>query len=512
MLKKLKIIRVAVSLLFLLCITFLFLDISHRLDPDFFTGVLWFQFLPSLLEFIDIPSVVTGGFIVVVLLTLLFGRVYCSALCPLGALQDIMIWLRNKFDRNKFKYKKPHTILRYSILAITATAFFSGSLLLLNLLDPFSGFGRIASDLARPVYIMFNNLLAGVFESSGSEYFYYVDIIPAALEILVFPVALLLLTGWLSVRYGRLYCNTVCPVGAILGLLSKVSLFRIAFDKSACTSCGACERKCKAQCIDSENRELDFSRCVGCFNCFRACPSNGFRYEAVFHDRKTPATVITTDTYRRRLITGTAGLFLASAGLRAEGRARACNVRRYPVSPPGSESIEHFTANCLACHLCVSACPTFVLQPSFLSYGISGIMQPVMDFSAGFCNYECNVCGTICPSGAIFPLTVKEKIVVQTGRAKFVKSNCVVVTDGTDCGACSEHCPTKAVRMEPYGNLVIPVVNEKQCVGCGACEHICPTTPNKAIYVEGNPIHLTAEPPRFEKLDYDVDYKEDFPF
>jgi formate hydrogenlyase subunit 6/NADH:ubiquinone oxidoreductase subunit I len=190
--------------------------------------------------------------------------------------------------------------------------------------------------------------------------------------------------------------------------------------------------------------------------------------------------------------------------------------RTSPVSPPGSRSIEHFTSRCTACHLCVSACPSRVLAPSFLDYGVSGMMQPQMDFHAAHCNFDCTVCSNICPSGAILPLTKDQKRQTQMGVAHFVKENCVVYTDNTNCGACSEHCPTKAVHMVPYLNangrkLVIPEVNEKICVGCGGCEHACPTRPYKAIWVDGNPVHKVAEKPIIEELKQ-PEPTEDFPF
>jgi ferredoxin len=145
-------------------------------------------------------------------------------------------------------------------------------------------------------------------------------------------------------------------------------------------------------------------------------------------------------------------------------------------------------------------------------YGLKGILQPRMDYITSFCNYECKLCGDVCPTGAILPLLLEEKKLTQLGKAKFVKENCVVETQKTDCGACSEHCPTKAVQMMPYWrNLTIPEVTEDICVGCGACEYACPTDP-KSIYVEGNPTHQQAKEPRQEKLDVDIDYKEEFPF
>jgi ferredoxin len=513
-LKHLKKIRIVVSLLFFACCTVLFLDISHKLAPEFFDATLYLQFIPSFIKFTVVTDIAAVGFVIIILVTLLFGRVYCSTVCPLGTIQDIFSWVTRKFRKKKrYKYKKPHNILRYSILALTAIVFVLGSMLLVNLLDPFSNFGRIFSDLARPVYISANNLLALIFESFDIYFFYFVDVIAADWEILLFPIAVLGVVGWFSIKYGRLYCNSICPVGALLGLISKLSLYKIKFDEKACTSCGACERVCKSECIESNEHELDFSRCVSCFNCFKACPAGGFKYEYSFGKKKeVEKLLVQIDTYRRNLILASTTFTLSTLGIQGEGKAKVPVKKHFPVVPPGSKSVEHFTTNCTACHLCISACPTFVLQPGFLTYGIAGIMQPKMDYAKNFCNYECNVCSNICPSGAILPLTKKQKVSVQMGKARFIKDNCVVFSDGTDCGACAEHCPTKAVKMEPYGKIFQPVINEKTCVGCGACEYICPTKPNKAIYVDGNAVHLKAEAPKFEKLDYKVDYKEDFPF
>jgi len=152
-----------------------------------------------------------------------------------------------------------------------------------------------------------------------------------------------------------------------------------------------------------------------------------------------------------------------------------------------------------------------VLQPSLLEYGFSGMMQPFMDFDANFCNYECTRCTEICPNGAILPLTVEEKLVTQIGIVRFEERNCIVVIDETSCGACSEHCPTKAVRMVPYkGELTIPEITPEICIGCGACEYACPVTPHKAIVVDGLVEHAIAQKPEEEELEGKP--LDDFPF
>lgn len=261
---------------------------------------------------------------------------------------------------------------------------------------------------------------------------------------------------------------------------------------------------------------MDVSRCVDCFNCIDACPENGIGLKYSFASKSTAKH---TNSDRRkffvRTFTGVASLSLISNAARSQGLYSNKGLtplnRKHHASPPGSVSHEHFNTICTGCSLCVTACPTRVLQPAFLEYGIGGMMQPYMDFSAGLCNFDCVKCSEVCPAGAILKLSPEQKIVTQVGVAKFIKANCIVETEKTDCGACSEHCPTKAVNMVPYvNNLLIPEVKEEICVGCGACEYACPVEPFKSIYVDGHTVHKQAEKPAEEEIE--VNMEEDFPF
>jgi ferredoxin len=135
-----------------------------------------------------------------------------------------------------------------------------------------------------------------------------------------------------------------------------------------------------------------------------------------------------------------------------------------------------------------------------------------MDYKTSFCNQECIICGQVCPTGAILPLTIYEKKLTQIGKTNFIKENCIVETEGTECGACSEHCPTKAVQMVPYKKLHLPEIKNEYCIGCGACEFACPVKPYKAIFVDGNEIHQIAEKKVEGKILEKVDLKSDFPF
>lgn len=513
----LKKLRVLISLVFLLLITFLFIDFKNILPPTVYDGILFFQFVPSILKFINVLSIAALGFIVVLVLTFLFGRVYCSFLCPLGVLQDVIHFFTNRLKKSKIhRFRKAQNILRFSILGLTIIFLLFGSIFLLNLLDPYSVFGKMTSNLLRPVYYLVNNLMADILESMGSYALYPVKLKSYSWVSFGFSSSVLGLIVWLVYKYGRLYCNTVCPVGALLGLVSKFSIFKIKLNESLCNSCGACGSKCKAQCIDTKNKKVDFTRCVGCLNCLTACPSNG----VVFTQRpkKTELKAVKVENKRRDFIKSSALVPLGIMGLSKDGFSEELKngmipvKKEYHVIPPGALSISHYTNHCTACHLCVSACPTKVIQPSLLELGWTNMMQPYMDFHTNFCNFECVICSEVCPTGAIKLIKQEEKKLTQLGISKFIKENCVVYTDETDCGACSEHCPTKAVNMVFYkGKLTIPEVTEDICIGCGACEYACPTTP-KSIYVDGNPIHKLADKPPEEKLENVRSPEDNFPF
>lgn len=525
--KQLKPLRVGVSVTVFLLVTALFLDFDSIIAPSFTRGLLHLQFVPSLLQFSRTAALSAAGCIVILVLTMFFGRVYCSTICPLGTLQDAIGFMaRRRRKPRRFQCTQPKNFLRYAILALTVLLLLTGSGLLLNLLDPFSSFGRILSNLIRPGVLALNNLAAGALEHFG---LYTISrkqwAVVAPLSVGV-ALLTLLFVGFLAARHGRLYCNTVCPVGALLGLLSRRAFVQVRMHPASCTTCRRCEHVCKAGCIDLAEMTVDNSRCVACYNCLAVCPTGAIQLGNSWQARHGSTKTASGPDQRRRDFICHSGIYLLGlTGLVEPPKALTIQSRptktpeavTCPVSPPGSISIARFTAICTACHLCVSSCPSRVLAPSFLEFGLSGIMQPRMNFHAAHCNYECTICMDICPTGALLPLTVEEKKRTQTGVAKFIKENCVVYTDNTTCGACSEHCPTKAVNMVPYANplhkpLVIPEVNTDYCIGCGGCEHACPTRPYKAIFVDGHPEHKLAKEPVVKKIEEKADSKEAFPF
>jgi len=518
-LAHLKKIRIGVSLLFFLLFGIVYLDLSGNISPKLSPVIVYLQFIPSVLKFLSLLSISALGFLVVIVLTLLFGRVYCSSICPMGTLQDIISYFSKAINKKRsFRKTGEFRILRYSILAITIIIFLSGSMILLNLLDPFSNSGKIFTNLIRPILIQINNLTAYALTRLNIYWLYPVEVRGFSLTAIGISLFIIGSIGIMAFTKGRLFCNTICPVGTLLGLISRYSVFKIGIDKNSCISCNLCEKVCKSGCIDKKEKVIHFDRCVSCYNCFDACASGGITYRNhVVKEKRIKK--FRTDDKRREFISKTMlyiiGLSTISLGqikIIPKKLSKIAILKKNTVSPPGSRSISHFTGKCTACHLCVSSCPSQVLQPSLWEYGFAGILQPFMNYKDSYCTLDCVLCGQVCPTGAILPLTLEKKKLTQIGKVNFIKANCIVETEGTECGACSEHCPTKAVQMVPYKNLHLPEIQNEFCIGCGACEFACPVRPYKAIYVDGNPIHQTAKKKTEQKLEQKVDYKSDFPF
>lgn len=505
MYKLLKRTRVWLSLLFLVLITLNFLFFANR-ETQFFFVLLKFQFVPSLL------GAVTGSalvFIFLVILTLLFGRVYCSTICPLGTLQDIITKTGNLFKSKKnrrFKFDRPYNWLRYSILTIVGALFIFGITLPLAYLDPYSNYGRISSEILSRSEQLIHNGFSQIFPENVSFMNYSVFVAGSFIFALLFLLVIVILSAF----RGRLYCNTICPVGSFLGLISKLSFFKPVVNNN-CNHCMACVQKCKSQCIDVENQGVDETRCVACLNCMQACKRGAISYK--FSWKRTIlkrilkeddiANLEKIDSKERRRAIIAIGLMGTALAARAVnfGPIPSAKPKITGIAPPGAQSIEHLKKNCTACHACIAACPNRIISPATNEYGLDGILLPVLSYKEQFCGYECNICTQVCPNGALVSMSVEEKQLCQIGKAKFSLESCIVYTDRTDCGACNEHCPTKAITMVPYRDygLYIPKLNQNICIGCGGCEYICPATPVKAIIVYGNEVHDVAQKPSLDE-------------
>lgn len=484
-------IRIALACMFWLGITALFLD---------FTGTVhaWLGWMAKV-QFI--PAVLALNFAVVaalVALTFVFGRIYCSVICPLGVMQDAFARLGRlgRRNRNRYSFSKALTWLRIAALVVFAALLVAGLAAFAAYLEPYSIYGRIVASFLTPVWTWANNILADVAEHYGSYAFYSVDLWMRGAVTLVPAGIMLAVVGALAWRNGRTYCNAVCPVGTLLGFISRHSIFRPVIDTTKCNGCGLCARRCKGACIDSKAHAIDYSRCVACMDCIDNCRQGAISYSRRRFGKKT-ADAGLPDAGRRAFVIG-AATAAATAAVSAQkakvdgGLAiladRKVPVRTTPVLPPGAVGIAHFTRHCTACQLCVSVCPNGVLRPSS---DPSRLMQPECSYERGYCRPECTRCSEVCPAGAIRHVTVEEKTAIQTGHAVWLRDNCVVLADGVSCGACARHCPAGAITMihsdpEDDASPEIPMVNPERCIGCGKCENLCPARPFSAIYVEGN--------------------------
>ena len=405
----------------------------------------------------------------------------------------------------------------------------AGFLSLAALIAPYSAFGRIASNLFAPVWAAGNNLLALLCEHFDSYAFYSTEIVFKGLGVFAVALATLAVVAVLAWRGGRAYCNTVCPVGTVLGFFAKFALFKPVIDVSKCNSCGLCGRNCKAQCINSKAHTIDYSRCVDCFDCIGNCRRSAISYSARFgRTRAASDSAKAADKPKANAAdpnagaskksefsgggfsgaNGRRGFFAALISLAGAGVADAAQEktvdggltpikkrnrpeRTCAITPPGSRSAANLAQKCTACQLCVSACPSHIIRASGR---LSNFMQPELSYERGYCAVDCVECSKVCPAGAILPITPAEKSSLQIGRAVWHSKRCVVNTDNLQCDNCFRQCPSGAITMvakDPKNpsSLKVPVVDEARCIGCGACENLCPARPLAAVCVEGISSH-----------------------
>lgn len=497
-------IRITLAAIMMIGITWLFLD---------FTGTAhhWLSWMPKLQL---LEALLAGSVLIVVaitILTLVLGRIYCSVICPLGILQDIIGWFGKRAKKNRYTYSKAISWLRYTMLAVLIVAHATGLAVLVQMLAPYSAFGRIATNLLQPIYQASNNVLAAIAEHYDSYAFYHSEIWLRSMSSLVIAAVMLIVLALLAWRNGRTWCNTICPVGTLLSLVSRFSLLKINFDKEKCKNCSLCTKNCKAACIDFKTHTVDTSRCVVCGDCIESCKFGALKYRgkgqgargeriAQVDDKLQQEKPLTSDNSRRAFLISTALLTTAALAQKkekmmdgglAEIQNKVAPERQTPLVPPGSFSLKNMQHNCTGCQLCISECPNQVLRPSG---DLLHLMQPVMSYERGYCRPECNRCSEVCPAGAIKPIKKDDKASTQIGHAVWIKKNCIPLTDGVECGNCARHCPTGAIEMVPSNpddeeSAYVPAVNEARCIGCGACEYLCPARPFSAIYVEGHEVH-----------------------
>lgn len=416
--KALKYLRFVIALIVLSAVVLLFSG------KDYPVRILDVQFTAALQRAVLDGTVFAAClFAGIVVLTLLFGRIYCSTLCPLGLAQELFGML----FRRKIPVRKSNPF-KYVLAALVFGVLIGGSAAAARYIDPYTLFGSAAS---------------GAYLGIG-----------AAAVLALF------------VAFGkRFFCVHICPVGAVLGVIAKHSVFQVGIDNRKCVSCGLCAAKCPTGSIDFKNKKVDNETCIKCFDCMGACRRGGIRFGRI------SAYPLAMNESRRKMLIGGVGLaafavlaFKSGAVVSQKIAAKVKNV----IVPAGARDAQRFANRCLNCNLCVQNCPMKILKKADSDYPAVHI-----DLTKSFCAFDCHKCGDVCPSGAIRRLSLSDKQRTQIGLASVDESKCV------KCGLCVMKCPKHAVKKERFEDF--PRFDSDLCIGCGACKTACPV---KAITVQ----------------------------
>lgn len=449
-----------------------------------------------------------GWGLLILLVTLLFGRVFCNWVCPMGTMLQFTGWLFNILkapDRIKSNRYRPMYFFKYSLLIIFILMAIGGSLQI-GLLDPIVIVYRTFAVFISPLvdHQIIDPLVDLTGNTVASDWLSAFKFAPGV-EERIFNGAIgvaIMFIFLLSMNFiiPRFFCRVLCPLGALLGVFSRFAIFRINRDVHKCTNCDLCLTRCEG--ASDPQGQLRLSECFACMNCIDDCPEDALSYRALGLDIKQ--VKVKPDISRRKVIyAGVLGL-LGAPLMRINATNKDNTFDPSLIRPPGSVEEDLFLAKCIKCDQCINACPTNVLQPAtFAEGGFSGLWTPVMKFNIGHCQLQCNLCSEVCPTGAIQKITVEEKLGVgpfnekgpiRLGTAFFDKGRCLPHAMQIPCVVCEEVCPTspKAIQTEDievkdaFGNIVTlnkPYVLPDLCIGCGICETECPVKDQKAVYV-----------------------------
>jgi MauM/NapG family ferredoxin protein len=411
--------------------------------------------------------------LVVIGLTLLFGRVFCGWICPLGTLQQLASWLFSPRSRRQSlvvnRYRRWYALKTYILAALLVGALA----------------GTLQTGLLDPLSLTARGLASGLWPAlpGGRP-------VPGGWLAALLLLAILVASRWIP----RVFCRGFCPLGALLGVFARFAIFRIHRTSDACNSCTLCAFACQG--ADEPLGSHRVGECHVCLNCLPGCPEGAMAYRVLPPLPRPPAE---PDLSRRYLFGSILGALAVAPLLRAAGGGRKA-ARARLIRPPGALAENEFLERCVKCSLCQQACPTGALQPAIAQAGAEGFWTPVLVPRRGWCEFACTRCGEVCPTGAIARLTAARKTgydgkpPVSIGTAFVDRGRCLPWAMGTPCIVCEEMCPTdpKAIWLEvvdePWRDgvprrLQRPRVDAARCVGCGICENKCPVGEDAAIRV-----------------------------
>jgi len=471
---------------------------SPWLPPELF---LWFDpFIGPVTMLVTrtwIPWFFLG--LIVFLSPLLVGRAFCGWVCPLGTTIDAGDHL---FAPRKDKTGRKYSSWKFKILAFLFVSALFGS----NLawwLDPMSilwrTFGAVIIPLlTTSVHGFFNTML----ELRLAEDLMY-DSFDALTRSLI-PVKPMIVHGAiltagifsgiliLSRISKRFWCRVLCPLGALLGIVSKFSPLQRLVKDETCTDCSLCRRDCKMGAINGDFVTTEKAECIFCMNCAEVCETKGTTFTF-----QPPQKMLSPLNVSRREFFGLAGTGLATAAL-LRINYNPENTPAHCIRPPGSVLETDFIDRCIRCNECVRICASTgaCLQPLYFESGLEGFFTPHADFQNGYCEYSCNLCGEICPTGAIQQLEIEEKKKWKMGLAIFDTDVCIPFRENENCLVCEEHCPTpeKAIWFEKKEyfdqksgqtrEVLYPKILNELCIGCGICQEKCPIEGVPGVYVK----------------------------
>ena len=449
-----------------------------------------------------------GWSLLVIAITFLFGRVFCNWACPFGTLHQFVGWLFNvksnssRIEQNRYVDAQ---YLKYAILVVFLVMSSMGALQI-GLLDPIVIMYRALTTVIAPASDMAVDQIASGLAQQGFSVT-FVDTLKFApgvgrrvfvgsFWVGLFFFSFVALNLWKP----RFFCRFLCPLGAMLGAISRFSLFRINRIVDRCTDCNLCLLRCEGA-ADPQS-QVRMAECFSCMNCIDDCPEDALKFSLFDLDqaqvKKEP------DVSRRRLLFASLAGVFSFPMLRNNGRATDENFSKDMIRPPGSVAEEEFLERCIKCDQCINACPTNVLQPATLSEGgIEAVWTPVLNFNIAHCQLKCTLCSEVCPTGAIRDITATEKLgvgefeeqgPVVLGTAFIDTSRCLPWANQIPCVVCEEVCPVapKAIQTwdeeakDVFGQTVVlnkPFIVPELCIGCGICEAECPVLDQRAVYV-----------------------------